>query len=531
MKVASDNSKAPLSAQPTPPAAAPHSGSANPQEPPAPPAVSHDAPAHFNNTHTARPYGHSVPPSKPAAPTMQSIHPAMPSTPPATGYNMPPRERGTNKPAQENLADWLDTPITVPERKSSAARHETQSSRDTAGLDFMSYNVVPAQSSVDTTPVMPKHALDITHIMPKHTADIPPFVAPARPKPILPTPPINTDHMDYNFYPGQTAEPSPNKPKPHNQNNTESMDYPIFPDILKPIEPPPKVTVDTNFIRHHTHPTAPQSYDSAPGNSIDFSDYQVLPATHEPAIPQFQTSNVGIPITAPYTDSTNASPHMPVPQAQQPIGISPPVPVPYYDQAAAASPSMPSLHPRYTREDSPPSPYIEPVIHPAPASTVAESPEEFDSQQEQWLMYEESDDMVTHMPRNKTKLPIIIGAVAFLIIAAAVATFLFLRSGNVNPEQIVGTWEPPITLGTWISRYEFRADGTGRSYDFNTGLNVVRDEVYFSWEIVDGNRIRNTLWIEMAEIRVQRRTTPPIFRYRFESSDEWHALEQVIGQQ
>lgn len=145
-----------------------------------------------------------------------------------------------------------------------------------------------------------------------------------------------------------------------------------------------------------------------------------------------------------------------------------------------------------------------------------------------WRTHDEFDDMAAHIPRKKSKLPVILGVLAILIIAAVAAVVLINRFGGVNPDHLIGTWSQSPPLGTWIPRLEFRDDGTGQFYQFNTDHNVPRNEVHFSWSIESGNRMRSSLWPEMAEISFERDARPPRFRYRLESSGEWQSFVLVV---
>jgi len=142
-------------------------------------------------------------------------------------------------------------------------------------------------------------------------------------------------------------------------------------------------------------------------------------------------------------------------------------------------------------------------------------------------MFEESDDITEYAQRKKSKLPLVIGALVLLIVVGVAGFFMINRMGSVSPNQLVGTWAQSPQLGTWIPRFEFREDGTGQFYQFNTDHNVVRNAVQFEWDIRSGNMMYNEIWPEMAEIRIVR-GAPPRFRYRLESSESWQEFVKVV---
>jgi len=145
-----------------------------------------------------------------------------------------------------------------------------------------------------------------------------------------------------------------------------------------------------------------------------------------------------------------------------------------------------------------------------------------------WQALDDSDDD-DEEPRGKLRLPVIIVGVAVLIIAAAAIFFIVSRSGNVNPNHLVGTWSQSPPIGTWVPRLEFREDGTGLYYQFNSHYNISRNDVPFTWEIENGNMMRNSLWHERVEVIVQSGARPPRFRYRLESDEVWQSFMMVMN--
>jgi len=189
--------------------------------------------------------------------------------------------------------------------------------------------------------------------------------------------------------------------------------------------------------------------------------------------------------------------HVHIPEPQKPVQIHMPTPQPVPARASQSQAVPVQPQPQYEPQ---------PVSH--------------------HMHHELDDDM--DMPRKKHILPKILGIAVLLVVVAAAAFFLYDRWANVSPNQLVGTWVQSPPLGQWIPRLEFRADGTGTSYHFNTEHNVRRNENYFVWSIEPGNKMVNTLWPATAEISFDRSARPPRFSYRLDGYTEWRSFTLVI---
>jgi len=360
------------------------------------------------------------------------------------------------------------------EQAPAMAGHDTSKIKHTNNTDFMSYNVVP-NPTADNKPAShhnhkPNYYKHRTHM----------------------AAPTQSGDMDYTFYPGQTPEPEPDEST--DTDNTGLIDYPIQPVFPKPVAPSRWAITDANLMKLQEPQLAPEPLPGqAPYSTdvTDFSGYQILPAAYKPATPTSENMTNGH--TPIYQKPQNAE----LPQMLQQLQ-----PQQQLQQQQLQSPVMTA---------------------PPPAEYVPH-------QEEMWHSHEESGDMITHMPGKKSKLPIIISVVAVLIIGAVVAVFLFNRIGRVNPDHLIGTWEQSPPLGTWIPRFEFNEDGTGMFFQFNTEHITIRNAVEFTWEISSGNMMRSSLWPEMAEVSMQRRSSPPRFSFRMEGSNEWQAFVQVVTQ-
>jgi len=143
-----------------------------------------------------------------------------------------------------------------------------------------------------------------------------------------------------------------------------------------------------------------------------------------------------------------------------------------------------------------------------------------------WQVYDESGDMVTHMPPRRSLLRVILIALAILVIAATATVIYVSRRGNVNPNNVVGTWAQSPTLVSWVPKFEFNEDGTGQFFELNSSHNTVRHDVAFTWSIEDGNMMKSSLWTEMAEIELRMDTYPPRLRYRF-YGERWRTFVLV----
>ena len=173
-----------------------------------------------------------------------------------------------------------------------------------------------------------------------------------------------------------------------------------------------------------------------------------------------------------------------------------------------------------------PTPQPAPALPPQPAPVQPQS--QLEPQPDSRHMYQRLDDDDVDMPKKKRVLPRILGVAVVLIVVAAAAFFIYDRVVNISPNQLVGTWVQSPPLGQWIPRLEFRADGTGTSYHFNSEHNVRRNENYFVWRIESGNQMVNSLWPATADIAFVRGARPPRFSYRLEGYDEWRSFTLVI---
>jgi len=285
-------------------------------------------------------------------------------------------------------------------------------------------------------------------------------------------------------------------------------------EIVNP-EPPAPVQIPPQPMPLNVPPPEPEP--------IHIPQPQAVPVYAQP-LPSPQQQLAYIP-PVPSQQPVHISPapsqqpvHIPPVSSQQPAHIAS-VPLP---QPVNISPQQQPVH------TPPPQPQQPVRVPPQPAYTQQLA--EHDTQHEMRQMYdgyEESDGMETHAPEKKRLRPVIVGVVV-IIIAIAAAAFFFSRMGNINPNRLVGTWTQSPPLGTWIPRIEFRDDGTGQFYHFNTSHNASRHETEFTWSIESGDMMINSLWDERAQIVLERGARPPRFRYRLESRSDWNSFMLVV---
>lgn len=435
--------------------------------------------------------------------------------------------------------------------------HDISAAKREGSAGFMSYNIAPKRN-VETKSKTTGYNKQRPHM----------------------AAPIPSAEMDYTFYPGQTAELDPDDPAPKNANGSDPMEYPIAPTFPKPAKPSLRAIADTSHTRVNPQvaPGAPASKPHS-ANVTEFAGYQILPAAYKPTqqrtTPEYNdripVQHIELPQQQPVvpeppmpTSPVQPQPEFahapeiqplpvhaqPIPTHAQPVPIAPqPVPAPPQPmnippQSAPVLPQQPTIIPPQPVPIPPQQPTIilpqavqtppqQPMnippqpVNPPPQPVYTHPQKEYPPQQEMWQTYNEPDDMITHMPEKKSKLPAILCVIVVLAIAGAAIFFFVNRMGNVNPDRMVGTWEQSPPLGTWIPRLEFNADGTGQFYQFNGYLNVSRGEREFTWSIVDGNMMQKSLWTELAEIVIVR-GSPLRFRYRLENSDEWRSFVYVV---
>jgi len=375
--------------------------------------------------------------------------------------------------------------------------------------------------------------------------------------------PMPSAEMDYTFYPGQKAEPELEEATSKGVNGSDPMEYSLEPTFPKPMKLAPRVITDASAIRYHPQQHMPGLPAPQPHTAdvAEFTGYQILPAAYSPAQQenpyvhydrvQAQHVELNTEVTDPQSmfvqpvlvqpvpvqlvqprpaPAPPMQPHpMPVPPVQQqpmPVHIPQPQTMPVYDQQTVpVKPQQPQSIP------------VQPIQpHPMPVQPVQQQPQpapiqqptEYinDSHEEMWQMYDEPDEMDAQIPRKKSKLPVIIGILVVLIIAGAGVYYFFNIMGNVNPSHLVGTWAQEPPLGTWIPRLEFRGDGTGLFYHYNTAQDSRRNETNFTWSIEDGNMMRNSLWPEIVEIELIGRARPP--RFRRNEGGQWQSYVFVV---
>ena len=333
---------------------------------------------------------------------------------------------------------------------------------------------------------------------------------------------VHPDFMDYVYYP----------PTPDTQNSSESVqshtdsldiyEYPMQPVIKKPAKPELRAIVDQSYSTYPPPQMTPTPAEPLRPLTVntDFANFPPLPTTASPEPQALEIPNF-----------TDFNPPPATPEPAKPIHA----PVDYMDYQPPEPPSS-------TSEiflDEPPlqtTPLQDIHVKEVPQR---EMPIREELPIEKMQQYDDYDtislhhpsDMVTHMPKKKNGAAIIVCIAGIAIIAVIAAIYLFSRGGSVNPEQLIGTWTPTTPqMGTQVARLEFREDGTGRSYQFDEFHNAIRDELHFSWSIEDGNRLRNTLWAQTADVEILIRAGHTILRYQLDGHDYAYEYRQVIQQ-
>jgi len=453
------------------------------------------------------------------------------------------------------------------------ADHGKQAAKQEDSANFMSYNVVPKRAADIARPT--GHQRHRKHMAaPTQSADMdytfyPGQSAEPSNEELASKDKNNTDPLDYPIQPvfpklakpvvvqrvisdtnhtrlhTSPVAPGLPAPKPTASDVTNFTGYQILPAAYKPTEQRPQ-PIEHEYIQipqpqaepivsapppqpmheQHVQPTQPQHIPLAEPVPPQLVHVQVQQPQHIPAQPQQ-------PQPIP-TQPQQPQPMHVQPQQSQPIHVQPQQPQPMHVQPQQPQPMhvqpQPPQHVPVQPQLQAPQPKQQMPVRrqqPQPVPTMPLAEYDQAQQQAMWQMHEEPE-MATHLPRKKSKIPTVIGILVVLILLAGTGFFVYNMIRNVNPDHLVGTWEQSPPLGTWIPRFDFREDGTGMFYQFNTDHNVSRYEVAFAWSIESGNMMRNSLWPDLAEVSFDRGARPPRFRYKFEGSDDWQSFVRVV---
>ena len=103
-------------------------------------------------------------------------------------------------------------------------------------------------------------------------------------------------------------------------------------------------------------------------------------------------------------------------------------------------------------------------------------------------------DFIESKPKKKGKIITFILCFVLFIAVGLVGAY-YVTDGEIvdlvlDPgARVVGTWEEFVPMGTWVSRYVFNADGTGKSLQYNNVHGVTQYEQYFNWHVERRTRL------------------------------------------
>ena len=485
------------------------------------------------------------PPPIAAMPTVQPLPPisSAPSAP-SQPLSQPSIAAALNTMPQTPIGEVLNVESPPPppkrgnENDAGSPRPRTRRAHMAAPTSSgdMDYTFYPGQAAPSPTPPGMK-SKDAGEDLEEYP------IQPIIPKPLSHIPRVVSDGS----YAGYHVPPKLPEPQPASSDVTDFTDYQILPASAsyeasyEPAQPQSYEPVQPQYMyeayapqpQHVPMPAEPApSYVPAP---LQVPAHMPVPApmpvpTPMQVAPAPQHIHMQIDPVPPYTP---APVHMEPPPQHVHMQIEPlPQPMPMEPPQAMRMPAEPPPPPQFTPPHEPvhipqvPAPQIQPYT-PPPAKPAQE---DWPSQ-ENWPSYDEYGDV--YAPRKKSKAPMVISIIIILLIAGGAMFTLYIRSIRVSPSQVVGTWGPTMPIGTWIPQIEFNEDGTGRQFQFNTEHNASRDEIPFEWELVttgilSSTYMRNSIWPELAEITINRRTRPVRLQYRFESSDIWHTFQRKV---